>query len=165
MNKIIITLLSAALALLIVSCSSVDEVTDELSHSEESFSDGTSEKVTEDAWIDKGEPIVTNNVLDPGGFDEDDVTDDGPTPNETKNPPENVTTGIDTEFSGVDYSKFSYEDYINMSAQQQSSFIKSFPSVGKFTEWYNEAKAEYDKNNGHINIGEDTIDISDIFKD
>ena len=81
-------------------------------------------------------------------------------------PPETVpeeTTPPETESEGIDHSKYTYEDYINMTPQQQTLFIKSFPSISKFTEWYNAAKAEYDKNNGNIDIGEDTIDLGDIF--
>lgn len=50
-----------------------------------------------------------------------------------------------------------------MTPDEQTEFIKNFPSLGKFIEWYNEAKAERDNNNGNIDIGDDTIDLGDIF--
>ncbi|MBR6644728.1 MAG: hypothetical protein IKL21_03060 [Clostridia bacterium] len=50
-----------------------------------------------------------------------------------------------------------------MTPDEQTEFIKNFPSLGKFIEWYNEAKAEHDNNNGNIDIGDDTIDLGDIF--
>ncbi len=82
------------------------------------------------------------------------------TPSETE--PEE-TTPPETEPEGIDHSKYTYEDYISMTPQEQTEFIKSFPSVSKFMEWYNAAKAKYDKDNGNIDIGDDNIDLGDIF--
>lgn len=68
-----------------------------------------------------------------------------------------------TESEGFNPSLYTYEDYINMTPQEQTAFIKKFPSIGKFTEWYTAAKKIHDKNNGNIDIGDDTIDLGDIF--
>lgn len=73
------------------------------------------------------------------------------------------TTAPDTVPDEFDASQYTYEDYINMTPDEQTEFIKNFPSLGKFIEWYNEAKAEHDNNNGNIDIGDDTIDLGDIF--
>ena len=73
------------------------------------------------------------------------------------------TTAPDTVPDEFDASQYTYEDYINMTPDEQTEFIKNFTSLGKFIEWYNEAKAEHDNNNGNIDIGDDTIDLGDIF--
>ncbi len=81
-------------------------------------------------------------------------------------PPETApedTTAPETEPEKFDPSEYTYKDYINMSPNEQTEFIKNFPSLSKFIEWYNAAKAEYDKNNGNVDIGDDTIDLGDIF--
>lgn len=171
MNKILVILLALALVLCGAACAKVDEMTVDSSKMDDTGivtdENGGSIPFQDDATLEEDESVVTENVLDHDGFDDDtsigggDMTESFP--NETKKPTDDVTISADTEFSDIDHSKFSYEDYINMTPQQQTSFIKSFSSVGEFTKWYNNAKTEYYKNNGNIDIGEDTIDLGDIF--
>ena len=150
MNKVLLIFLSVAIILSAVSCADG-----------ESAVGGTSES-TDTAVIDAGTDDIDKN-------DNDRITD---------NEGENITEELDSDEydesvresddSAVtrapdEIPDVNYEDYINMTPQQQTDFIKSFSSVGKFTEWYNDAKSKYDKDNDKIYIGDESIDLGDIF--
>lgn len=171
MNKLFIILLTVLTILCVISCTRVDDAMGDPSKETDTsaVTDKSDESVTLQENTEAGDAVVTDNVLDPDGFEEDETI--GNTGTATAKPEqsdnnasvEDGTTAPDTEFLGVDHSKFSYEDYINMTPQQQTSFIKSFSSLGEFTDWYNDAKSEYDENNDRIDIGDGTIDLGDIF--
>ena len=56
-------------------------------------------------------------------------------------------------------SQTAYEAYEAMSAAQQRDFMMSFETIEKFFDWYNNAKAEYDKAHPDIEIGDGKVDI------
>lgn len=64
-----------------------------------------------------------------------------------------------TEATGVTTS---YQEYMNMSADQQEAFISSFESMDAFMVWFNNAKAEYDSTDGAIDVGSGSVDLGDI---
>ncbi len=140
MNKVLLILLAATLILAGVSCVRADDAK------------GDSSESTDKA-------VTCIDTDDTGEKEEDRATED-----ETQN----FTAESDSADSVVtktpdEMPNITYEDYINMTAQQQTDFIKSFSSVGKFTEWYNAAKSKYDIDNDKIYIGEESIDLGDIF--
>ena len=55
-----------------------------------------------------------------------------------------------------------YEEYNNMSPEEQVAFIKKFDSMQDFLAWYKQAKAEYEKDNGSIDIEDGNIDLGGI---
>lgn len=68
-------------------------------------------------------------------------------------------TAPNTDVNGV-----SYEDYINMSPEEQMAFFNQFDSMEDFVKWYNEAKAKYDEEHGSVDVGDGDIDMGDIVK-
>lgn len=55
-----------------------------------------------------------------------------------------------------------YADYCGMSSEQQYAYYKSFKSADAFLEWYNAAKAAYEKENPTIELNPgDVIDLGD----
>lgn len=59
----------------------------------------------------------------------------------------------------------SYEEYNNMSPEEQMAYFNQFPSMEAFVQWHNEAKEEYDKEHGAIEIGGDgSVDLGEIVK-
>lgn len=64
--------------------------------------------------------------------------------------------------TGIDYA--SYEDYINMTPDEQMAYYNQFPSMPDFVKWYNEAKAEYEKTHGAIDVGDGNINLGDLVK-
>lgn len=59
-------------------------------------------------------------------------------------------------------TKCTYEEYHAMTAETQKKFFEEFDSVEDFFEWYNDAKAKYEKENGAIEIGDGEINVGDI---
>ena len=64
-----------------------------------------------------------------------------------------------TEATGVTTS---YQEYMNMSADQQEAFISTFESMDAFMVWFNNAKAEYDSTDGAIDVGSGSVDLGTI---
>lgn len=56
--------------------------------------------------------------------------------------------------------KTAYEDYINMTGEQQLAFMQSFDSMEAFFAWLNAAKAEYEAQNPGTDVGDGNIDLS-----
>ena len=56
-------------------------------------------------------------------------------------------------------AKLSYEQYEAMSAAQQREFMMSFADVEDFFDWYNDAKAEYEKQHPDIEIEDGKVEI------
>lgn len=59
-------------------------------------------------------------------------------------------------------SRLTYEEYIAMTAEEQSAYRKTFESTKAFFDWYNAAKAEYDEKNAGLDIGDGSVDLGDI---
>lgn len=57
-----------------------------------------------------------------------------------------------------------YEDFMNMSSEQQQNFVDSFSSMDDFFAWYNSAKAVYEQENPPIEVGDGVININEIIK-
>lgn len=55
-----------------------------------------------------------------------------------------------------------YEQYNNMSGEEQLAFMESFDSVEAFVAWLNAAKADYEASNPPIEITGDVIDLSEL---
>ena len=52
-----------------------------------------------------------------------------------------------------------YEDYLNMTGEQQLAFMQSFDSMEAFFAWLNAAKAEYEAQNPGTDVGDGNIDF------
>ena len=61
-------------------------------------------------------------------------------------------------------NQITYEEYNSLSGEAQEAYFNTFPTIESFFEWYNAARAEYEKNNPAIEIGDDTIDIGNFGK-
>ena len=56
-----------------------------------------------------------------------------------------------------------YEEYLNMSGQEQQAWFESFEDPEAFFAWYDQGKAAYDAAQDKVEIGEDgTVDMSEI---
>lgn len=60
--------------------------------------------------------------------------------------------------------RVTYEEYNDMTPEEQLAFFNQFASMEDFVAWYNEAKAEYEKENGAIDVGDGNIDMGNIGK-
>ena len=59
-----------------------------------------------------------------------------------------------------------YEQYNELSAEEQEAFFNSFETVDDFFTWYNKAKQEYENNQDYIEIGGDQdINIGEMGKE
>lgn len=76
--------------------------------------------------------------------------------------PKPTESGATEPEGGISY--VSYEEYTNMTPEEQLAYYNQFPSMEAFVQWYNEAKAEYDKEHGAIDVGDGDIDLGDIIK-
>ena len=56
-----------------------------------------------------------------------------------------------------------YEEYINMTADEQEAFIYSFEDISDFFLWHTEAKAKYDEEHKVPEIDGD-IDLGDLLR-
>lgn len=56
----------------------------------------------------------------------------------------------------------SYEEYNALSGEEQQEYFNRFSSVEAFFEWYNEAKAKYEEEQGRVEITGSDINIGDI---
>lgn len=58
---------------------------------------------------------------------------------------------------------YTYEEYNNLSGEEQQKYFSSFPDPADFFTWYNVAKAEYEAHQDRIEIGNDgVIDLGDL---
>lgn len=55
-----------------------------------------------------------------------------------------------------------YEWYQNLSPSEQQAWMEFFATIDAFFDWYNAAKAEYEKANPSIEFNGDPIDIGAI---
>lgn len=81
-------------------------------------------------------------------------------PEETE--PEEPTT--ESTGAAEEADRVTYEEYNNMTPEEQVAFFQSFGSVEEFMAWYNQAKEEYEKEHGSIEIEDGNIDLGDIVK-
>ena len=58
--------------------------------------------------------------------------------------------------------ELTYEEYHALSGEKQQEYYESFASVEDFFKWYNVAKAEYEKENAAIDIGDGEIDLDEV---
>lgn len=62
---------------------------------------------------------------------------------------------------GYDPADLSYEDYLAMSPTEQQAHYEQFPSLEAYIAWHNAALAEYEENQGSIEVT-GPIDIGDF---
>lgn len=102
-------------------------------------------------------PAEQNNehsdVPETGEQGEDSDTDTVPSP--TAEP-------IDPDSVGHIPNSTAYEQYQNMSGEDQLAFMESFDSVEAFVAWYNAAQAEYEAKNPAIEIDGSVIDMNEL---
>lgn len=55
-----------------------------------------------------------------------------------------------------------YEWYNALSGEEQMAFMETFDSMAAFFDWYNAAKAEYERLHPSIDIGDGNIDLGDL---
>lgn len=82
-------------------------------------------------------------------------------PTETTDPTEGTKPAEDESSDG---NLTEYEQFQNMSPEQQQAYMESFESIEAFFEWLNEAKEAYEKANPPIEVGSGTIDIGAIIE-
>lgn len=115
-------------------------------------SDG--EKTTQPTQPENTDPEPTDSA----------PTDPKPTDPVTTEPqptdPEN--TDPETNDPSSDANEVTYEEYNNMSPEEQMAYYSQFPSMEAFVEWYNRAKAAYDEEHGAIDVGDGNIDLGDL---
>lgn len=109
-------------------------------------------------------PANTDDLPAPsGGFeliDREELTDgSGTTPTTPTPKPTTPTPSTGPELDENGY--WTYEYYISRSGEEQMAYYRTFPSMAAFNKWYNEAKAEYDRQHPKETIGPDgNIDLS-----
>lgn len=77
---------------------------------------------------------------------------------------ESKETEPETTEPGEDDDRVTYEEYNNMSPEDQMEFFNRFASMEDFLAWYNQAKDEYEEEHGSIDIEDGNIDLGDIVK-
>ncbi len=53
-----------------------------------------------------------------------------------------------------------YEEYLALSGQEQAAYFQSFADPAEYFQWYNQAKADYDKKEVH-DIEDGKVDLGD----
>lgn len=95
-------------------------------------------------------------VNTPEGGEEGGQTPETPETPEQPEEPETPEEGTPTDKE----EKLTYEEYINMTADEQEAFVLGFADIHDFFLWHAEAKAKYDEDHkvpeidGDINIGD-----------
>lgn len=97
-----------------------------------------------------------SNTEEPSQSGNETPTEPDPTESEATEPDATEPEGGNTYVS--------YEEYNNMTPAEQVAYYNQFPSMEAFVEWYKEAKAEYDKEHGSVDVGDGNIDLGDIVK-
>lgn len=87
---------------------------------------------------------------------EDKSEDSTENENKTEETPE-----VSEEPSVSDKEKTEYENYMEMSGEEQQKFFESYENPEDFFEWYNAAKAEYDKQNQAVVVEGGSINLED----
>lgn len=62
-------------------------------------------------------------------------------------------------------SELTYKEYLAMTPTEQKAYYDSYENFKDFVAWHNAAKAEYDAENGSVEIQDGKIDISDIISE
>lgn len=102
-----------------------------------------------------------NNAVGSSNISNEASGEKAPTDTVTRdpNPTDSPTSEPETERNYV-----TYQEYNNMTPEEQTAYFSQFPSMREFIKWHNEAKAKYDKEHGVIDVGDGKIDINDIIK-
>ena len=86
----------------------------------------------------------------------------GTKPTENTKPAETTKPAESTQPSKpAQGGKSAYETYMSMSPDEQKAFRATFGSTAEFFAWYNAAKAEHEKNDDTVDVGNGTIDLED----
>ena len=117
---------------------------------------------------DTGLPSTDPNapVSNTPGFDPD-----TPVQNDTSSDSKPSVESADTpavvpgQPSAETADQYTYEDYHNMTPEQQQYFVESFADMAAFFDWYNTAKETYEKEHGAIEIGNgNEINLDEVIK-
>ena len=90
----------------------------------------------------------------------EDLHTDVPAPNMTSQPEEEEST--DTAGIGRVPNSTAFEQYNNMSGDDQQAYMESFDSIESFVAWYNAALAEYEAVSNPIEITDGVIDLGEL---
>lgn len=135
----------------------------EMQQTEETTLPGLEDSTFDDEWDEKTEPSEEETTEATVAEESTEATD--PTTETTNPDTTEETTQPDPETEETTApakpapSQTAYEAYEAMSAAQQRDFMMSFETIEKFFDWYNNAKAEYDKAHPDIEIGDGKVDI------
>lgn len=69
---------------------------------------------------------------------------------------------IDPETVGHVQNSTEYENYLNMSGDEQVAFIESFDSPADFAAWFNAVQAEYEVDSNPIEVTTGVIDLGEV---
>ena len=64
--------------------------------------------------------------------------------------------------SEEEISYMTYEEFQKLSPGEQQKYMETFGDIAAFFDWYNEAKAEYEKDNSPIIVGGEGIDMEEL---
>lgn len=114
----------------------------------------------QEAAENTGAPEDTVGNNGGSGAEKPDQSGDGAAAETGPAEPKPTESGTTEPEGGISY--VSYEEYNNMTPAEQLAYYNQFPSMEAFVQWYNEAKAEYDREHGAIDVGDGDIDLGDI---
>lgn len=127
---------------------------DEMEDAEQETTDNSSSTDNADNSNSDGSNSGESNTEKPAQSGNDTAAESKPTE------PKPTEPGATEPEDGIHY--VSYEEYNNMTPAEQVAYYNQFPSMEAFVQWYNEAKAEYDREHGAIDVGDGDIDLGDI---
>lgn len=100
------------------------------------------------------------NSNTPGGGEGGTETPETPEAPENPEQPENPEAPEQSETPSEEKT-LAYEEYLDMTAEEQEAFIYSFEDIRDFFLWHTEAKAKYDEEHKVPEIGGD-VNIGDL---
>ena len=102
-------------------------------------------------------PGVTDNIFDENGSVIDGVST-LPTPGIEPDDDDKTEQNNDIK----DLTKFTYEEFLAMTAKEREECMKAFPTVEEFFAWYEKVKKEYEDANPPIDVGDGNIDLDEV---
>lgn len=125
----------------------------------------TPDKDSEDSTLSA--PSTPNNAAQQINTPRPEQTENSTTPTDSplnSSTPENTEAPVATlaPEAGHIANTTAYEQYNNMSGDEQLAFYRTFDSSEAFIAWYNAAKADYEASNPAIEITGDVIDLGEL---
>ncbi len=106
---------------------------------------------------DKDTPVSNKKPQVEGSTEGSTVTDKNTTPDNSGEEEMEPITEVPDEIT-----KCTYQEYHAMTADTQKAFFEEFENIEAFFDWYNDAKAKYEKENAAIEIEDGEIDLGDV---